>query len=446
MRCSQLCMMLVFLFLGSVSEVWAQNNNGNNNGGFNNQGGIRIDAEGVVSLLGPSRESAASAKKRQQAFLSANLSNELSRQATLRRVSLKQLDDQLATRIETHQEIPLELRYLAGLTRIDAVIVDREQKDLSILGPAEGFAPDSQSRMRGTSSGRPVLNLEDLLVAWRTVQGGTTTVTCSIDPTQQGIAAFNSYSSRNQVSTNPARIFEGLAASLGRQTITLSGVPRDSHFAMVLVEADLRMKRIALGRDPAHVKGVPSHLSLMRLGDAALTRWWFVPLYDPIGVNDQRTRFELSGQRLQLLGQDEYTNFQGQRAAAASNKLGTSRFVKEFTDHIPQLVEAQPSFAELQNLFDWMVVCTLVERQKLSQSIDWTPQVLSNAKLLPTSTYPVPEGVDAVAATKNQGRTMLGLVGGVTLNADSVASHTTPMMNDSATSIPARHESRFWND
>ncbi len=109
-------------------------------------------------------------------------------------------------------------------------------------------------------------------------------------------------------------------------------------------------------------------------------------------------------------------------------------------------ISAQPSFAELQNLFDWMVVCTLIERQKLSQSIDWTPQVLSNAKLLPTSTYPVPEGVDAVAATKNQGRTMLGLVGGVTLNADSVASHTTPMMNDSATSIPARHESRFWND
>ncbi len=51
---------------------------------------------------------------------------------------------------------------------------------------------------------------------------------------------------------------------------------------MVLVEADLRMKRIALGKDPAGVRGVPSHLSLMRLGDASMTRWWFVPLYDPI--------------------------------------------------------------------------------------------------------------------------------------------------------------------
>jgi hypothetical protein len=435
--------LLVILGLFTATPLWAQNNN------FNNPGGIRIDAGGVVSILAPARESAAAAKKRQQAFLSANLSPDLAKTTVTRRVSLKQLDQQLAELVRDGKEIPLELRYLAGITQIEQVIIDREAADLSILGPAEGFAPDLSGRMRGITTGRPVLNLEDLLVAWRAVQGGQTTVICSIDPKEEGIAAFKAYSSQNQVAATPAaiaQIFQTMAERLGRQTITLSGVPRDSHFAMVLVEADLRMKRIALGKDPAGVRGVPSHLSLMRLGDASMTRWWFVPLYDPIGVNAERTRFELSGQRLQLLGQDEYTNFQGQRAEAASNRLGTTKFVKEFTDHIPQMVEVQPSFAELQNLFDWMVVCTLIERQKLAAAIDWSPTVLGESKLLPVATYPVPEGVDAVAATNKIGRTTLGLVGGVELNVNNVVTHTTPLASDRAKPIPTPHESRVWND
>lgn len=430
------------------SALMAQNNGGNNGGNFN-VGGIRINATGVVSMLAPARESATTSKKRQQAFLTANVAGDLAKSTQSRRVSLRQLDTQLTELARNSQEIPLELRYLAGITRIEQVVVDREQNDLSIIGPAEGFAPDVYGRMRGIATGRPVLNLEDLLVAWRTVQGGQTVVTCSIDPTQEGIAAFKAYSSQNQVAATPAAIagiFETMAVRLGRQEITLTGVPRDSHFAMVLVEADLRMKRIALGKDPAGIRGVPSHLSLMRLGDASMTRWWFIPLYDPIGVNADRTRFELSGQRLQLLGQDEFTNFQGQRSVAASNRLGTSKFVKEFTEHIPQLVEVQPSFAELQNLFDWMVVCTLIKRQNLDAAISWNPVVLGDAKLLPVATYPVPESVDAVAATHRIGRTTLGLVGGVELNADNVISNTAPMAGDNARSIPARHESRIWND
>lgn len=438
----RLPVLLWILGLFTVPPLWAQNNN------FN-PGGIRIDAGGVVSILAPARESAAAAKKRQQAFLSANLSPDLAKSTVTRRVSLKQLDQQLAELARDGKEIPLELRYLAGITQIEQVVIDREAGDLSIIGPAEGFAPDLSGRMRGITTGRPVLNLEDLLVAWRTVQSGQTVVTCSIDPTEEGIAAFKAYSSQNQVAATPAaiaQIFQTMADRLGRQTITLSGVPRDSHFAMVLVEADLRMKRIALGKDPAGVRGVPSHLSLMRLGDASMTRWWFVPLYDPIGVNADRTRFELSGQRLQLLGQDEYTNFQGQRSVAASNRLGTTKFVKEFTDHIPQLVEVQPSFAELQNLFDWMVVCTLIKTQNLASAISWSPTVLGDAKLLPVATYPVPEGVDAVAATNKIGRTTLGLVGGVELNANHVVTHTAPLASDRVKPIPTPHESRVWND
>ena len=415
----------------------------------NGVGGIRIDADGIVSAMAPLKESVAAAKKRQLAYRMANLSEPLAVSTESRRVSLKQLDEQLTEIIKAGGEIPAELKYVAGLTRIDYVVVDRDGHDIALVGLAEGFAPDLQGRMRGVTSGRPVLNLEDLLVAWRTVYGGGTSVVCSIDPTPEGVVAFNAFTSQPLVASpnsSPGQMFETMATKLGRQVITVTGVPKDTHFSVVLVEADLRMKRIALGKDPSGVRGVPSHLSLMRLGDAASSRWWFVPLYDPVEANADRSLYHLSGQRLQLLGQDEFTTAQGQRSSMPFNKLGTTKFVQQFTAHIPELAVAHPAFAELQNLFDWMVVCTLIRRHQLDASIQWQPVVLGDAKLWPTKSYPVPTGVDSVAATNRVGRTILGLVGGVELNADSVISKTSPLAAGSAPSLPARHETRAWND
>ena len=418
---------------------------GQNNGGV---GGIRIDADGIVSTIAPLKESVAAAKKRQLAFQTANLSEPLAVSTESRRVSLIQLDEQLTEITKAGGEIPAELKYVAGLTRIDYVVIDRDAHDMALVGPAEGFAPDIQGRMRGITSGRPVLNLEDLLVAWRTVYGGGTSVICSIDPKPEGVAAFNAFLSQNQVATaaTVGRLFDTMAVKLGRQVITVTGVPKDTHFAVILVEADLRMKRIALGKDPSGVRGVTSHLSLMRQGDAASSRWWFVPLYDPVEANADRSLYHLSGQRLQLLGQDEFTTAQGQRSSMPFNKLGTTKFVQQFTAHIPELAVAHPALAELQNLFDWMVVCTLIRRHQLDASIQWQPQVLGDAKLLPTQSYPVPTGVDSVAATNRVGRTVLGLVGGVDLNADTVIAKTAPLEAASVPSLPARNATRAWND
>jgi len=429
---------LILLEFGS-SLAQAQNN------GF---GGISIDADGLVSAIAPLKESSAAAKKRQAAYKTTHLSEPLATPTESRRVSLLQLDEQLAELSKSGTEIPLELKYVGGLTRIDYVIVDRESRDLAIVGPAEGFAPDLQGRMRGTSSGRPVLNLEDLLVAWRAVQAKNTYVSCSIDPTKEGIAAFNNFTSQNQVAqpNTVGKLFDTMAIKLGRQAISVQGVPKDTHFAVILVEADLRMKRIALGRDPSQVKGVSSHLAFLRAGGNSMSRWWFIPLYDPIQVNADRSLYHLSGQRLQLLGQDEFTTAQGDRSNAPFTKKGTTKFVQQFTDHIPELAVAHPAIAELQNLFDWMVVCTLIRNHQLHDSIQWKPVVLGDISQLATRVYPIPEGVDSVAMTHRVGRTVFGLVGGVELNANDVVSKTSPLDADPARALPTRHESRAWND
>ena len=85
---------------------------------------------------------------------------------------------------KNNKPIPDAVKYLAGLQRIRYVFVYPEQKDIVLVGPGEGWKVDAKGNVVGVTTGRPVMLLDDLLVALRTAQaaaqGG---ITCSIDPT-----------------------------------------------------------------------------------------------------------------------------------------------------------------------------------------------------------------------------------------------------------------------
>ena len=87
--------------------------------------------------------------------------------------------------------VPDEVRFLAGIQRIEYVFVYPEDNDVVLAGPGEGWKVDEKANVVGVTTGRPVLRLDDLLVALRTVEqsrlGG---ITCSIDPTAEGICAY----------------------------------------------------------------------------------------------------------------------------------------------------------------------------------------------------------------------------------------------------------------
>ena len=56
------------------------------------------------------------------------------------------------------------MRNLAGLLRVRYVFYYPESKDIVLAGPAEGWVPDASGRVVGITSGRPVLQLQDLAV------------------------------------------------------------------------------------------------------------------------------------------------------------------------------------------------------------------------------------------------------------------------------------------
>ena len=85
---------------------------------------------------------------------------------------------------------------------------------------------------------------------------------CSIDPTQEGLAAMQHFL-RSIGSTLPARptisgmnIANGLQTSLGMQVVSVNGVSPQTHFAQVMVEADYRMKLIGIGLEKPPIRMV----------------------------------------------------------------------------------------------------------------------------------------------------------------------------------------------
>ena len=152
------------------------------------------------------------------------------------------------------------MRNLAGLLRVHYVFLYPDSKDIVIAGPAEGWINDGFGRPVGLSSGRPVIRLEDLVVALRAFPpAGTATrlIGCSIDPTKEGLAAMQQFLRQIGSTATPNDtqfIVNGLQSSLGPQTVSVNGVSPKTHFAMVLVEADYRMKLIGIGLEKPPIR------------------------------------------------------------------------------------------------------------------------------------------------------------------------------------------------
>ena len=456
---------VVSLLLGNVSQSVAQfaggfGGQGGGGGGFGGQGGfpggIAIDANGIVSANTKTSGSTRLSKQRAEAFQSEHLNRDVTATSVLRKVSLNRLEEACTTLADQNQAAPADMQFLAGLQRIDFVFMYPETGDLVIAGPAGSFGPDNTGRMIGTESGRPVLRLDDLLVTLRTVKSAGL-IGCSIDPTQEGLAAFSNFIRQNSSPASTATIarrFQGMAAALGAQNVSVQGVAPDSHFARTLVEADYLMKMISIGRMQIPVRGFRSHLSMIPVGGNTMQRWWFTPLYDPFQKTPDGNAFAFSGQRVQLMSQDEQISASGQRTQTAFKRVSTEAFASQFTEKYEQVAAVTPVFAELQNLIDLAVLAALIQKEDLATKAGWQMSLFLDAKRATVAQGRVPKTVDSSFNTRNAGRVIIGLVaGGVTIDARSLL-NSTPLVESTdrlltgpaAASQPAAEHTHWWWD
>jgi hypothetical protein len=375
-----------------------------------------VDAEGVlrtktytdpgVQLI---RDRIAAAK--------ATLDPTVTLPSNLRKISLNRLE----AAIRQHQGVLTEeMRSLAGLQRIHYVFYYPESKDIVIAGPAEGWITDVTGRVVGMSTGRPVVQLQDLVVGLRSFPptGKTTQlIGCSIDPTPEGLAAKDQFLRSIGTNITPGQtqtIVEGLRTSMGLQNISVNGVSPKTHFAQVMVEADYRMKLIGIGLEKPPVKLISyvDRANPSEISRNAMQRWFFTPDYQCVRVSNDNFAMELVGDGVKLVNENELVSDSGQRHAAAGFNKASQSFVTGFTKIYPQLAERVGVYADLRNLIDIAIAAAFIQQQDYYGQAGWKMEFLGDEKNFPVDTYEIPKTVETVVTAIWKGSKLTTPVGG----------------------------------
>ncbi len=388
-------------------------------------GGVSIDPNGLLSKIELDQLNELK-RVRQEAF--APVPDGLQDQG-LRKISLRGLEAAIA---ELHRDgLPLtdEIRYLGGLQRIQYVLVYPERNDIVIAGPAEGWKLNALGEVVGLTTDRPVLLLDDLLVSLRAIEGAQATgILCSIDPTNEGLARSAALIKRlTNPGSNIEPVLRQLEEAVGPQTITVKGVPDTSHFARVLVAADYRMKRIAMGFDESPVRQLPSYLQMLSVSSArqagSMPRWWLEPTYDAILADADGLAFEFRGASVKAMTEDQYLDANGQRKASGRVDGMARKWSDLMTRHYDELSRQDAIFGQLRNCIDMAVLAALIHKENLAEKVHWSMPLLLDTKLQVERHYPARQVASQASAVHKNGAWILSVSGGVMINPWQLVNH-----------------------
>jgi hypothetical protein len=374
-------------------------------------GGISIDADGLLSNATVDQLGELG-NLRRQAF--QKVPDALKSVSDMREVSLKRVSAAIEECLKAKKPLPDSIRYLAGLQRIQYVFVYPEDKDIVLVGPGEGWKVDATGNVVGITTNRPVLLLDDLLVALRTAReaakGG---ITCSIDPTPDGLARLQQIPIVR--GADPKEMAAAYEKAMGMQMISLHGVPETSHFARVLVAADYRMKRIAMGFDPSPVRGLPSYLQMVRPSRtiASSPRFWLEPEFAALLCDADGLAFELGGSSVKAMTEADYIAATGAIQHSGKANPQAQRWADLMTQHYAELAVVDPIFGQLQNCMELAVVGAIVARNHLSEKAGGDFASLAGASSLRPDVFPTPKQTPSIASIKGR---IVTVSGGVAIN------------------------------
>lgn len=431
---------LILIGASSAVAQFGGGGGGQNGGGFGggggNQGGggfggggfgrgiatagVAVDADGVLRMQLANDPTGALTRQRLQAA-QAGLDPKLGAKSPLRKVSLQRLEQAVANQIAGGGKPTDEMRYLAGLTRVQYLFFYPETGDLVIAGPAEAWVEDLSGRVRGMQSGRPIVELQDLVVALRAFAPNGPReqfIGCSIDPTQEGLARMQQFLrslGSRAVPSQTNYIVQGLRSSLGMQTVRVMGVPPDTHFAQVMVEADYRMKLIGIGleRPPIKLASYVDAANPAQVSRNALQRWYFMPDYNCVRVSEDKLAMEMVGQGVKLVGEDEFVSNDGARKQTGSaGNRASKTFTSGFTQRYEELSAVAPVYAQLRNLIDLAVLAAHLRQQDLYRKANWQMTTFGEEAKFTVETYRTPLQVETAVTSVWRGNTLMTPVGG----------------------------------
>jgi hypothetical protein len=415
-------------------------------------GGVAIDAKGAVEQA-EQHDLAALREARRSAM--AGLAGDVTKRSKLRRISLRRLEALLAEHVSENKPLPSDVLYLAGLERVEYVFAYPDLNDIVLAGPAEGWTVDDAGNVVGTGSGAAVLQLVDLIAALRTMDEilAGELISCSIDPTPAGLKRFTRLMRANRTSPS-AQLLRRMERAVGPQTITLSGVSPESHFAQVLVAADWQMKRIGMGLVASPVDGLTSYLELLddgpdRTPRNPLPRWWIAYGERPVERDAEGLGWRISRPGLQVQTAAGRLEPDGQISTGAQSDPIAKQWADSMTAKYDELAIAQPVFGQLRGCMDLALVTAVLASGDLLKHVGLELPMLLDDSRLEAAEHRVPKSVPSHASALRRGDDwVVSVSGGVELDVPRVinAAEVQADVGEARIGASPNHGDSWWWD
>ena len=404
--------------------------------------GVYVDASGVMRRISFADGGRNLAYVRQMAFQSCG-NQDVRQKSQLRKISLTRLERQTQALWAMGKPPTEAMKTLAGLQKVQYVLVYPETRDIVLAGPAGDWTMDAEGRKVSVDTDRPVLHLDDLVEVLRNAisQGGR--FTCSITPRQENLAAAQAF--LNESAKTP--LAEGRRAReswlkkirdhVGKQKIEVKGINPGTRAARVIVEADYRMKLVGMGLEDG-VLGVTSYLDSVVVPAGAapppmsVLRWWFTMDYDALRATPIRNAFELRGQGVKVLSENEMLTQRGARIHTGKSDELNEQFAHSFSKHFQALATKYPIYAELQNVFDLALVSALIVAEDLPGQVDWHMTHFGDPQKYQVEVGPAPTDVETVINHRliRRKHILAGVSGGVSVDSSKYVKRPAIQVDD----------------
>jgi hypothetical protein len=147
----------------------------------------------------------------------------------------------------------------------------------------------------------------------------------------------------------------------------------------------------------------------------SVLRWWFALNYEAIRTSPDGNAYELVGEGVRVLSENELLAAQGQRVHTGQSDPLNQQFADSFTAHFAALARKYPVYGELRSIFDLALALALIESEKLADKAGWHPTRLVENDKLRLPAWPAPREVETVAnvVQVNRRQIVAGVSGGV---------------------------------
>jgi len=127
-----------------------------------------------------------------------------------------------------------------------------------------------------------------------------------------------------------------------------------------------------------------------------------------------------------VLSEKEMLDAQGNRTHTGKSDPLAAEFAKNFTDHFQDLAAKYPIYAELRNVFDLALVCSLMQTEDLPGQVGWQMGCFGDAQAYPVNMGHAPKMVPSVMNHRNfsRGQFVVAVSGGVKVDPQSLTARS----------------------